>query len=178
MIRRIVPIAVMLFLCATGGAFADIYIGASYLDTSTKFSSSTEDFNTSNGGYKAFIGWNFVRFFGLEATYRDMGSQDESSGSDSVKADLKGYDLSARGILPLGKIINLFAKAGYVDVQVNGSLDSGSTPEDLNSSDWKVYYGAGIEFNFGKHISLRGEYEDFQVDQTLTSASAGILFRF
>ena len=114
---------------------------------------------------------------GVEASYRDMGSYAESDTLTAINADIKSYDISARGILPLGKMVELFAKVGYGNVNADGMISQGLTELSFDESDWELLYGIGIGLNFGK-FGVRAEYEAYDVDEDLSSVSLGVLCRF
>lgn len=173
MIKRMLLGAVMMFLLATG-AFAEIYVGASYVSTDTEFETAVNNFEASDSGWKAYGGITFIKFVGLELSYRDLGSVSESSGGSSVDAQIEVYDAAVRGILPLGKFFGLFAKAGYANISTDGTLNS----SDFDESAWELYYGAGLEINFGKHFGIRAEWEEFDVESSLNSFSGGAFVRF
>lgn len=173
MLKRLVLGATMMLLLSTG-AFAEIYLGASYVSTDAEFETAVEDFEPSDSGWKAFGGINFMKFVGLEITYRDLGTLSEDSGGSSLDADLVVYDAALRGILPLGKFFGLFGKAGYANISTEGSIGT----SDFDESEWEIYYGAGLEINFGEHFGIRAEWEEFDVDTSLNSFSGGAFFRF
>jgi len=149
-------------------------VGASYLSNNADFSSAVSDFSTDAGGYKIFLGFDFIKFFGGELSYRDLGNYNETSGSSSIDASIKAYDASVRGILPLGKLFSIFAKAGYSNISTSGFFDGTVVDE----SDWKLFYGVGVDLNLGEHMGVRTEWEQYDVDQSLNSLSLGAFFRF
>jgi len=170
MIRKALLAAI--FCCAALGAapaFADVYVGASILSTSADFSTAVEDFSLDNEGWKVFGGMNFVKFVGIELSYRDLGTFEDSG----INADLLIYDASIRGIIPL-KWLELFGKVGYANIDVNGEAGGVS----LDDRDWNLFYGAGVGFNFGKHFGVRAEWETYDTDDSLDTFSAGALFKF
>ena len=57
-----------------------------------------------------FGGYDFMRYFGVEAAYMDGGSPSDHGFS----VDLTGWDLAVRGILPIGDRGEVFAKLGWV----------------------------------------------------------------
>ncbi len=154
-------------------AHADFYVGASYLSTNADFTSAVEDFSLDDSGWKAFAGWTFFKFVGVELTYRDLGTFEDSSASGSVNADLKAWDGAVRGIIPLAWF-EIFGKVGYADITSEGGISGISFDE----SDWKLYYGAGVGFNFLGHFGIRAEWEKYDTDDSLESFSLGALIKF
>ena len=176
--KRLIPIAIVALCCLAIPVKAEGYVGASYLNNSAKFEESGNfSFDADESGWKIFGGYNFMKFVGVEASYRDMGSYAETDTLNSVNADIKSYDISARGILPLGKMVELFAKIGYGNVNADGTISQGLTELSFDESDWELLYGVGVGVNFGK-FGVRAEYEAYDVDEDLSSVSLGVLYRF
>ena len=137
----------------------DGYVGASYMNSEFEFVQGSD---ASSSGWKIFGGYNFIKYFGVELTYYDLGSFDEGL----FEADVKVFDLAPRGILPLGERFELFAKLGYSNVDVEGI------------ADWELMYGAGAGLKLGKKFGIRIEYEAWDVETSLSAWSIGGYFRF
>src|SRR5262245_53282625 len=80
---------------------AALTVGASYLSNNAEFQGAVQDFDTDDAGYKIFLGFDFIKFVGIETSYRDLGSHQQTSGGSTINADIEAYDASVRGILPL-----------------------------------------------------------------------------
>ena len=96
---------------------------------------------------------------GIEASVNDYGKLK----NDIYTADLDGKTLTLVGFLPLTDSFELFIKGGRLwwdaDVTVLNTLDhsySGTEP----------VYGAGMQFNFSQAVSIRVEYERYDIDLT------------
>jgi hypothetical protein len=112
----------------------------------------------------------------------DLGAPDEDLDvpvGTNLKVDVTAWDAYAVGILPIGNVFEVFGKAGFIwydaDFDLSGTLsasasDSGSDPA----------YGVGVAFRLGKLIAIRGEYEQFELEDTdkVYLTSVGIDFRF
>lgn len=170
-------LALAVMIAAGSPAHARAYVGASFIQTDSEFDVALDNFDPDDSGYKIFGGFNFIRFVGVEASYRDLGTFQESGMTSSVDADIEAFDVSARGMLPLG-LVTLFARAGYANISFDGTLDVGGSVTDFNEDDWELFYGVGIEFGIGSHFGIRAEWETYDVDDDLNSLSAGAYFRF
>ena len=181
-LRRLIPSALALALVMFVGAplaHAGIYFGASVGDANVSQEDGGFDFSSSDTAYKAFVGWSFFKFFGIEASYLDLGTQeDEVTPGTDVSVDATAWDAFVVGQLPLGKHFELFAKAGIVvwDTSTSISGITGDSSDDGNDPA----YGAGLKFKFGHFFGIRAEYERFDIEDTdkVDMASVGAEFRF
>lgn len=154
-----------------------LYFGASVGDTSVKVDDSAGDFDGSATSYKVYGGYRFMKFFGVEGSYIDFGSPDDSVGGTDVKIDATGWDAFAVGVLPIGDHFEVFGKLGLLfwdtDIHIQGS---GSDSDSGNDTVW----GLGAAFIFGKHLGVRAEYELFNIEDTddVSMFSVGAEWRF
>jgi len=108
----------------------------------------------------------------IEAGYADLGKFKSSAGE--LRAN--GFFLDAVGTVPLA---NNFSALGRVGV-FNGKLDSSLAGND-RGTNMKV--GAGIQYDFSKSTSVRGEWERYRFDALGVKAntdmySVGLNYRF
>lgn len=130
-----------------------------------------EDFDESDMGWKAFAGFRFFKFFGIEAQYVEFGNPE----ADDIEVELNDIAAFGVGVLPIGGHFEIFGKAGYGQWDV--TVEDTSLNDVLaDESEWDFVYGAGLAFIFGEHIGFRLEYEVFEVEDTdnVTMASASI----
>ena len=174
--KRLIRVLILLLAGFATAAQAQVYIGASAMSTSAEFSDAVETFDTDDVSFKAFIGFNFWKFAGFEAAYRDLGTHEETTATGGVSADLSAMDLSFRGIIPLGQKVRLYGKVGYAYLSQDGSF-SGAV-SDFDESEWELMYGAGIDWTITEHFGVRAEWEEYDVDTSLNSLSAGFYWQF
>ena len=178
-LRRLLPMALAL-LAGTGMAQAGIFFGASYGQTSFSQDESGFSLDDQANAFKAFGGFTFMKFVGVEASYVDFGDiQDEVSPGTDVKVDATGWDIFAKGILPIGKHFDLFAKAGVVVWDTEATLSGAISGSDKKDGSDPVY-GAGMTFRFLKVVGIRAEYERFDIGDTdaVDLVSAGVELKF
>jgi hypothetical protein len=176
---RLLTIAGIVCLSFTG-AFAKAYVGASAGRSSTEFDEGPGDsFSGSDTSFKLLGGYRVIKFFAVEADYRDLGSQSDTvAPGQELVFDTKAFDLFAVGVVPIGKAFEVFGKAGYsiwdADLSMTGTIN-GSGSED--GSD--LAYGVGAAYSFNK-FALRLEYEQFDIADVdnVSMASFGAEFRF
>ncbi len=123
-------------------------------------------------------GYTFMKFVGVEASYRDMGGISETIGTTQFSTDTSSMEVFGVGILPLGKV-DLFAKLGYAFIEVDATISDPLLPAPLSVSvdGEELAYGAGLNWGFGK-FALRVEYEAFDTSDSASMFSAGALFKF
>lgn len=176
--RRAILTAALLVLGLTTSAHA-FHVGASYVNTDSEFDTAVENFDPDDSGYKAYAGFDFFfDFLDLELAFRDLGTHTQIRGASSVDVDIEVYDASLRAALPLGKRFSVFARAGYANISVDGSFDLDGVLSSLDDDSWEAFYGAGVDIRFGDHLGVRAEWEEFDVDDSLNSLSAGVFLDF
>jgi len=176
--KRWIPVALLLAAFGATSASAGVYVGASAMSTSAEFQDAATHWDTKATAWKAFAGVTFFKFVGIEASYRDLGKHDDTTGANTVHADLEAYDVSVRGVLPIGMRMQLFAKVGYADISAKGSYDVEGVISKFDNSDWQTLYGAGLDFHLVLGFGLRAEWEKYKVDTSLNSFSVGAYWRF
>jgi OOP family OmpA-OmpF porin len=122
--------------------------------------------------FSAFAGYDFNRYFGLEAGYADLGKT-EPLGSAGPELEADAAYLVAVGTVPFTERFSGYAKAGYsdwsVDTSIPGLDDDGNDPT----------YGLGVQYRFTDSVALRGEYNRFEVeDSEIDLAQVQVRFDF
>jgi opacity protein-like surface antigen len=166
------------------------YFGGTIGNTSveTEFDDINLDFDEDDFSWSAFAGIQATEMFGIEASYNDFGNFDVSREFDltrsDIDAELTGYDVMGVLSLPVGPL-RLFGKGGIVfwDARATAQILPPVGPgfelrEEDNGND--LAFGGGLEFKLGPTLSLRGEVEWFDIEDTqeVWFASAGFSFRF
>lgn len=139
----------------------------------------------TRNSYKFFLGYEFPAYVGFEAAWVNFGEFDDvitsEAGSTRVGYDAKTATAAVTGRVPIGDLVTLYAKTGYMfwstDVALSGTAsDPHFEAGTDNGHDW--FYGAGVRFNFGK-ISVLGEWERYKLrDVDINAVSAGLRFTF
>jgi OOP family OmpA-OmpF porin len=155
-----------------------VYVGASAGSTSLDaqdFSFSVDDSDT---GYKAFVGVNILKFFGVEFAYVDLGAPEGTSGMSTVTVDAKGWNLSLLGRIPLWKF-EIYGKAGLLAWDSDASFSDPMIPA-VSDDGSDLSYGVGAKFKFTDHFAIRAEWETFDVEDvdSFDLTSAGLEFTF
>jgi OOP family OmpA-OmpF porin len=169
-----------------GAAYAaepGFYVGASggqsFIDKD--FGDQNYTVDDDETGWKAYLGYQFLPWLGVEAGYVDFGSYSSDSlfeGTNfNADLDLSAWEGFLVGTLPVGPV-DLFAKVGAADIEAEVDTNNFGTDSE---NDTQLAYGIGAAYNFGKgHWGLRVEaegYDDNEVDD-FYFVSAGITYRF
>ncbi len=138
------------------GGESGLYIGAGVGDASVE----EGDFDESDTGYKAFVGYNFgvipLVDLAVEASYVDFGSQ--SSGPFNIEATgVNVFGLAGLSFGPFG----IFAKAGTI----SWDADFSAGPASGSASGTDPAYGVGARLALGS-FAVRAEYEVYDLDTT------------
>jgi len=144
--------------------------------------SGSENFRVDDDDnvYKAFVGYEYNRFFATEAFYADLGEVNLIRGGNVTDLKSKAYGLNLVGKLPITDWFELFAKAGMAkwETDVRGNL--GNTSSDLDDNDGiDPVYGAGAQLDIHSFL-LRAEYEryHFDSDYKLDAFTASVGWQF
>jgi opacity protein-like surface antigen len=171
-------VAAMVCLPFTG-AFAKAFVGVSAGQGSTEIDAGGgQSFAGDDTSFKVLGGWRVMKFFAVEADYRDLGSQSDMVLGEEFVIDTSSFDLFAVGVIPVGSAFEIFGKAGYsmwdAEMRITGVPGSGS------DSGNDIAYGLGAAYNFGDKFALRLEYELFEIESNadISMASIGAEFRF
>src|ERR1039458_2392286 len=102
---------------ADNGVYIAVNVGQSSTDTYNLSS------KTATGG-TGILGYQFNKYFGLEAQYTHFGSVAFQSGNSS---NITGYGLNAVGTYPFNDQWSVFAKVGAADTTIKSVTDRKST---------------------------------------------------
>jgi OOP family OmpA-OmpF porin len=195
--KKFVLAATVASVLAASPAFAaedaGFYVGAGLgnmsLDSDSIYG---RDFDGSDTGFKVFAGYKFMPWLALEAEYLDGGEPEDVFRSEDfpderlkVTAGVSGFIGSAVGILPIGESFDVFAKAGFIYWDGDGS---GKIRNDQGTLE-KVSYGndgtdfawaVGGTWYFMENLGLRAEYQGFEISDfsSVAFASASVTWSF
>lgn len=148
----------------------DIYVGASIGQSEFDYSSFEKDRSFSiTGGYK--INKNVA----IEASYIKLGDFESNQFLD---VEIKGFNFSAVGILPVSDKVNFFAKAGmfWWDATNIGNIGK------RDGNDISFGFGVsvnGTAVNLSEQFDLVLEYQKLEFDEFEGSnISLGARFNF
>lgn len=176
--RRVVVAAIVVCAACVPASAQEGYVGASYLSSSMEFDTSAGTVNPSADGWKLFVGYNINKYCGIEATYYDMGDMEDTTSIGTFKADVDVFDVSFRGILPVGERIQFTGKVGFSSVDAETETTGTLLIVTSEWSSWELMFGVGAEVKLGKRFGLRADWETWEVEGSLDAWSVGGYFRF
>lgn len=166
-------------------------------------SSTLEDQDTS---WSIFFGYQFSQHFAFEAGYLNLGSfpyryagTADLTGFGGGAADpttvgytrdVKGYPLSVLGILPLGLMFDIHARAGVLFATAEQKITSTAGTASLAFSDsatsQDLFFGAGAAMNLGDSWSLSLDWVQYDkvgdgdtiLETDLDALSLSVIYRF
>lgn len=152
-----------------------IYLGAAVGRVEASVDKDTarglvNDFSGHDAAYKAILGIRPLDWLGAEISYMDLGKPDSGIFAADSTA-LSGY---AVGFASVGPVVDLFAKAGLVNWK--SKITSGRN-ELLSRDGTDPAYGAGLIVHLFS-LSLRAEYEHFDIDDRANLVSVGLTWTF
>lgn len=159
---RIAPTVLALGLLAGGAAFgADngVYIGGSWgqarpdFDIAGSTANAGTSINNSDVAWKAFTGYQFNKYFGIEGAYINLGSYAASNGNTIEPA---GWGISLIGTVPLGSNFSLLGRISEYRMRQK------MNPTGVADNTWSPSFGAGLKYDFSPNFFGRAEYERIQ----------------
>jgi len=137
-------------------------------------------FDEHRNSYKFFLGYELPVFLGFEAAWVNFGKFDgvitSAGGSTRVGYDAKTGTAALTGRIPLGDLVTVYAKAGYMYWSTDISLIGDVTDPHFEAGTdhgHDTFYGGGLRFNFGK-FSVLAEWEKYELrDVDINAVSAG-----
>ena len=164
-------LTLVVLLALAGSAHADndkgFYAGAGVgmfnvgIDNAADVGAALGKFDSNDVSFKAFGGWRFGKFIGVEVDYLDLGKPEDDVGGVKVATELSGVSPYVVGTLPLGPI-ELSAKVGYLFYDFK--VSAGSSGKHKTSSE-DLVYGVGLGLTLFGHIATKLEYEYIDISK-------------
>jgi len=151
-----------------------------------------EDDNRDRG-FKLFGGYQFNKYFALEAGYFDLGEFAFTAtglppGTLSGNIKIKGVNLDVVGIMPITEKFSAFGRVGANYAKAEDSfVGSGSTTvlnPNPSKRDTNYKLGLGLQYAFNDSLAMRAEAERYRIDDAVGNdgdidlISVGLVFRF
>lgn len=164
------------------------YIGGALGSTNTRVTADGESDDTDNTGVKLFTGYRFNRNFALELSYFNPGDIKESDSGVSLTVRSDFWQAALLGTVPFSDSpVYGYGRIGldYWNAKLTGC--SGSFCNTLSSDGTDLHWGLGVGWNVNNHITVRGEIEQTEIEETIVNLptkwrvrllSAAFIYRF
>ncbi|MCC2625748.1 MAG: hypothetical protein K0R14_1621 [Burkholderiales bacterium] len=127
-------------------SLGSLYVGAG-------FGFGWNNQSTPTAAFRLDGGYMFDQAFGIE-----IGTTGLTQSGGQYNQNMQYYDVSLKGVLPLGQTTDLFAQLGGAYGAPGPS--GGSIPHGpgagfaVNQSSWNFMSGVGVDFNMNKNFAL------------------------
>ena len=111
-----------------------------------------------------FGGYQFNKYFALEAGLVDFGGSSFSGLGESSDAEADGFRFQAVGMLPLHKRVALQGKLGWLHSRTEELFQSDSARIERDQSNDGVASEAGLTFRLTGHLNLSVSYAVYTVE--------------
>lgn len=129
----------------------------------------------SDTGFKLFGGYEINRNFAVELGFVDLGEISATGPGGTATAETDGFQVAAVGMLPINPQFGIFGKLGAYMWDLSASGPGGSLSDDGTD----IMFGAGVSWRFMPQLSLRGEWERFDIGgDDVDLLSVGLQFAF
>jgi OOP family OmpA-OmpF porin len=157
------------------------------------FATSSINNDERDLGYKIFGGYQFNRYFALEAGYFDLGkfsfhATTVPAGNLDGSLKLKGGNLDAVGLLPITGNFSVFGRVGATYANTSDSFSGSGAVRALDPSPSKRGFnyklGVGLQYQITQALAMRGEVERYRINDAVGNkgdidlVSVGLLYRF
>lgn len=147
--------------------FCDLATGISCDDTDT--------------GTRFFAGYDLNENFRIEGFWVDLGEVDarNSATGGFVEAESDGIGIALMPMLPASDQVDVFGKIGLFRWDSDLRTNAFGPTESFDDDGTDLLFGGGVRLRLGDRFSLRGEWEQFELDdEDVTLLSVGGELRF
>ena len=155
----------------------------------------TFDDDDRDTGFKLFAGRKFNRNFAIEGGYFKLGefgfTASYPTGTFNGNIKLQGLNLDAVGILPLSEKFSAFGRVGLIYNEgkdrfsgTGAGVAVAAADPNPKESEAQYKYGVGLQYDFTRALSMRGEWERYRVNDAVGNkgdidmVSLGLVYMF
>jgi opacity protein-like surface antigen len=153
------------------------YAGLSYGQASV--AQDKINFDESDTGFKAFVGYTFNSYAAIELNYMDGPAPIVELPTSSVGVAPTAVTASAIVSFPFQRSFAAFAKLGFSFYDTETATLTGGQVSTADDSAINLAYGIGATYAFLERYEVRVEYESIAVeDGDFSMLSIGGVYRF
>ena len=186
---RIATLTLVCALACSAASAAEIYVGAGVGRSEFEQAdvSGLGGIDADDTGYKVFAGAYFMKYVGVEASWVDFGTFDQTlnpSIPTTATASADAIAVYGVGKFPILPRFDVFGKFGFAswnaDTTVTTMIGMTNVPNSESFDGTDAAWGLGVQFQLVSGLWIRGEYETFEVEDLnkLRIASASLTWRF
>ena len=166
---------VLFFFAATTAMAEGFYGGAGIGLTQIEDEDQGISFKDNPMGWRLLAGYDVNDNFGIEGSYINSGTAEDTVLGENVEAELSAFTLSIVGLLPVSDSAKLFARIGFYSGEQEVTVQGVTFDDDEDGA----VVAAGVRFNTSDVFAIRGELEWYDTDlDTLWSAGIGFQYFF
>lgn len=135
----------------SGGLYVGAGIGEAYNESG--------EFDGNDTAFQIFAGYSFAKYFAVELSYVDAGTQRDRIEDIDVTNESSGIVVSGLAAIPLTEGFSIYGKLGYAFYDADATARRGNLQETERSSDEDLVYGIGVDLAVLRGFGLRVEYE-------------------
>jgi OOP family OmpA-OmpF porin len=120
------------------------------------------DCDNTGFAWKAYGGYQYIRYFGVEVGYADFGKGRAKISAPAVgDVDFKARAVFLEGVVtvPIIHHLSFIAKGGGVRWNTKLNYDASLGLPSQSDNGWGSVIGAGFEYMFTPAFGMRAEYE-------------------
>ncbi|MGQ0654101.1 MAG: outer membrane beta-barrel protein [Betaproteobacteria bacterium] len=110
-----------------------------------------------DSGWKLLAGYKFTRNWSVEGGYVDFGRVREIGAGAQANIDTTALEASVLGALPVTPELSVFGRLG--GYRSRAELSNAATGKKSTSN---ITFGVGVQYDFGRHVGLRAEWQRYQ----------------
>lgn len=147
------------------------YVGAGLGQTKLRVTSSELDGSgdADETGFKVLGGYQFNRYFSLEAAYYQPGKVTESEDGDSISLETDIVQGFAVATLPMTERFDFIGKVGISSWDSTLTASSGFQTGRLKDNGTDLTWGVGVAAHITENLFARAEVEQTEIDAPVGS---------
>ncbi len=136
--------------------------------------------NTRTEGWKAYGGYQFNKYIGVEGGYVNLNDMTGRTGTTVINMDTDAWTLGAVLSYPVTPKISVMGKLGAAYMLTDVNVKTGTALTVRSGDDgYEPNYGVGVRYALLDNVDVRAEWERFdRKDYDIDLMSAGLVMKF
>lgn len=154
---------------------------ASYINATVQpIGATSTSASTRSEGWKAYTGYQFNTYLGVEGGYANLNDMTARTGSLRTNVRSDAWTLAAVGTYPLTDKISVNAKLGAAYIlSLTKAKNGAALTRRIGDDGYDPYYGVGISYALFDNLSLRADWDRFDRKHlNIDLITAGLAVKF